>query len=134
MHTSLSLHVFAEMPRGRAVTGVSREMHQGEFNRESVRQVLPSSSVLDHCHVSTRNLPATLAPQRMKLRHPAVQAGWEKVSPSRLETGASRAICAMARAWRLQAGGHLKRDTTHRVKHSEQLPTQSGTVLEEMAR
>ena len=129
LHTSLSLHVFAEVPRGRAATGVSREMHQGEFNRESVQQGLPSSSVLYQCHVSARNLPATLAPQRMKLRHPAIQAGWEKVSSSRLETGTSRAICAMARAWRLLAGGHLKRDATHRVKHSEQLPTKSGTLL-----
>ena len=82
-----------------------------------------------HCHVSARNLPATVAPQRIKMRHPAVQAGWEKGSPSRLETGTSRAICAMARAWRFLAGGHLKRHTTHWVKHSEQLPTQSGTLL-----
>ena len=96
---------------------------QGTYDRESLQQGLPSSSVLYHCHVSARILPATLAPQRMKLRHPAVQAGWEKESASRLETGTSLAICAMARAWRLLAGGHLKRDATHRVKHSEQLPT-----------
>ena len=124
LHTSLSLHVFAEVLRGRAATSVSREMLQGTYDNESVQQGLPSSSVLDHCHASARMLHATVAHQRMMLRHRAVKAGWEKESASRLETGASRAICAMARAWRLLAGGHLKRDATHRVKHSEPLPTQ----------
>ena len=68
----LRTSLFAEVPRERAVAGVSREMHQGTHDSESVQQDLPSSSVPGYCHVSARNVPATLAP---KLRHPAFQAG-----------------------------------------------------------
>ena len=56
---------------------------------------------------------------------PPSGSGWvRKGERLAIGNGKSRAICAMVRAWRLLAGGLLKRDAVHRVKHSEQLPTQ----------
>ena len=98
------------------------EMRQsGILQRRSIRIVISEArcgSCVTHFSLAASvRSSATRTSSYTKLRHPAVQAGWEKDSRSRLETGTSSAICAMARAWRLQAGGHLKSDTFPRVFH-----------------